>query len=300
MHLKIKKRKIISITFSILLVYCVQFYIDSFISIVKFSKKFFALVRQGDSFDVAKKKGLLEFKNDQYQKENIFVHAVSAATISDSIIAPTAGIVIHGTFNLTATAISQPAEPAIVNGIQFRLDGANLGAKATVANSMLTLVGNDATAIFPWDTTTTTDGVHSLTIITYNSSTRYGTGQVSPVTSVTVDNTAPVRLLGGPSTALAIGTTQTNITLTTNESATCKYSTSAGVPYASMTNAFAAIGGTAHSATITGLIGGNSYPYYVRCQDLVGNQNASDYTAINFSVLTDVTAPSAPSSLMVL
>jgi len=288
MALKIKKRKILHVSFALLLMYNVQFYIDTFISFTQFSKKWIGLMRSGDSWSDAKIQSLLAAREATSRRGSIFVHAVSASTIVDHITTPTTGSVVGGTnVSITATAVSQSG--ATVNGIQYRLDGGNLGAKATVANLMMTIVGNNATAIFPWDTTTTTDGAHSLTIVTYTS--QYGAGQIlSPAISVTVDNTAPVRTLGSPSGSLAIGTTQTNITLTTNENATCKYATSAGVAYASMTNTFTTTGSTSHSNNITGLVNGGSYSYYVRCQDAIGNADATDY-AISFSVLNDTTPP---------
>ncbi len=108
-----------------------------------------------------------------------------------------------------------------------------------------------------------------------------------------VDTTAPVRSNGSPSGTLAAGTTQTTLILTTNENATCRYATTAGVAYGSMPNTFATTGGATHSTTVSGLSNGGSYSYFVRCQDVAGNANPDDY-AIGFSVATppvDTTAP---------
>jgi hypothetical protein len=55
------------------------------------------------------------------------------------------------------------------------------------------------------------------------------------------------------------------------------------VTYGSMPNAFTTTGGTAHSTTVSGLINGGSYSYFVRCQDTSGNANTNDFT-ISFSV----------------
>ena len=81
-----------------------------------------------------------------------------------------------------------------------------------------------------------------------------------------------------PPGTLPAGTTQTTLSLTTNESATCKYGTTAGVAYASMPNTFATTGGTTHSTSVTGLSNGTSYTYYVRCQDAATNANPDDFT----------------------
>ncbi len=101
------------------------------------------------------------------------------------------------------------------------------------------------------------------------------------------DTTPPVRSNGQPAGALPSGTTQTTLRLTTNESATCRYATAAGVPYMSMANTFTTTGGTAHAATITGLANGVSYNYYARCQDTAANANPDDFT-ISFSVTPGV------------
>jgi len=100
--------------------------------------------------------------------------------------------------------------------------------------------------------------------------------------TITVDSTAPVRSAGSPSGSQSAGTTQATLSLTTNESATCKYGTTASTAYASIANTFSTTGGTSHSSTISGLSNGTSYNYYVRCTD-GSNINTSDYT-ISFSV----------------
>jgi glucose/arabinose dehydrogenase len=101
--------------------------------------------------------------------------------------------------------------------------------------------------------------------------------------SIAADTTAPVRSSGSPSGTLAAGTTQTTLSLATNESATCRFATTAGTAYASMPSTFTTTGGTTHSTTVSGLSNGGSYSYFVRCQDLAGNANTNDFT-IGFSV----------------
>ena len=93
----------------------------------------------------------------------------------------------------------------------------------------------------------------------------------------------PVRMNGQPTGVLAAGTSQTSLSLTTDESATCRYATTAGVTYGSMPNTFSSTGGTAHSTLVSGLVDGGSYSYYVRCQDGTGNANPDDFV-ITFSV----------------
>ena len=107
--------------------------------------------------------------------------------------------------------------------------------------------------------------------------------QADMAAPVGTDTTPPTRSNGQPSGTLPAGTTQTTLSLSTNENATCRYATSAGVVYASMTNPFATTGGTSQSTAVSGLSNGNSYTYYVRCLDAAANANPDDF-AIAFSV----------------
>lgn len=115
--------------------------------------------------------------------------------------------------------------------------------------------------------------------------------ETSYVTSIDVINFTPVggfkrepiRSNGQPSGVIAAGTSQTAISLTTDINATCRYSTSPGVAYGSMTTTFTTTGGTTHSRTVSGLSNGSTYSYYVRCSDSSGRQNSDDF-AISFTV----------------
>ena len=97
------------------------------------------------------------------------------------------------------------------------------------------------------------------------------------------DTIPPVRSNPQPTGTLSSGTTQTTISLTTNETAVCKYGTLMNVPYDEILDTFSSTNATSHSQTITGLSDGNTYHYYVRCQDESGNQNTDDFE-ISFSV----------------
>ena len=105
----------------------------------------------------------------------------------------------------------------------------------------------------------------------------------APVGPPPPDTTPPVRSNSAPSGTLATGTTQATLSLTTNENASCRYATSAGVAYESMPNVFTTTGGAGHSTTVAGLNNGGSYGHFVRCQDTVGNANSDDFI-ISFSV----------------
>ena len=53
-----------------------------------------------------------------------------------------------------------------------------------------------------------------------------------------------------------------------------------------MTQTFSTTGGLTHSQLIIGLQNGNSYIYYVRCNDTAGNVNIDDFI-IQFFVLNE-------------
>jgi parallel beta-helix repeat protein len=103
------------------------------------------------------------------------------------------------------------------------------------------------------------------------------------------DTTAPILSAGSPSGILASGTTSTSLSLTTNENASCKYSTTPGATYSSMST-FATSGTTTHSTSLSGLTDGVTYNYYVKCQDTSSNTNTSDYL-ITFSIGSDTIPP---------
>ena len=97
---------------------------------------------------------------------------------------------------------------------------------------------------------------------------------------------APARFNGSPSGALSSGLTEVELLLNTNETATCKMSTTANIPYASMTDTFSVTGSTAHSEWVS-VESGQSYEFYVRCADTFDKVNADDYV-IAFSIDGDV------------
>jgi len=69
---------------------------------------------------------------------------------SVSMTAPTSGATVSGTITLSATATDNVG----VAGVQFKLDGANLGTELTTAPYTL-----------PWTTTTVSNGTHTLTAV---------------------------------------------------------------------------------------------------------------------------------------
>ena len=89
---------------------------------------------------------------------------------SVSIAAPSGGATVTGTVSITASASDDEG----VAGVQFRLDGTNIGSEDTTAPYSVA-----------WDTRTATGGAHALTAVARDTS---GNTQVSAGVSVTVSN----------------------------------------------------------------------------------------------------------------
>jgi hypothetical protein len=93
-----------------------------------------------------------------------------------SLTAPTAGATVSGSStSITATA----SDNVGVSGVQFKLDGANLSAEDTTSPYSII-----------WDTTTATNGSHTLTAIARDAA---GNTTTSAGVAVTVNNTAAAK-----------------------------------------------------------------------------------------------------------
>ena len=97
--------------------------------------------------------------------------------------------------------------------------------------------------------------------------------QISP----TSDLTAPLVSDGTPYGTLSSDTSSVNLSVVTNEDATCGYSLDPGVSFADKPFSFSSTGGTTHTSAIDNLSSGGTNNFYVRCIDGSGNANADDY-----------------------
>jgi alpha-galactosidase len=180
------------------------------------------------------------------------------------ITSPANSAQIAGVVTVSANA----AASAGVFYVAFQLDGVGILPGLTAAPYSAS-----------WNTLQATSGPHTLTALAMD--TRGNPTVSSPVT-LTVTN-PPVLGNSVPSGLWPAGTGQLTMALTTNEPATCRYSTSPATSYAMMTGTFGTTGGTTQSTNLGGLQNGTIYTYYVRCQDAYGYTNLSDYP-INFSL----------------
>jgi hypothetical protein len=107
-----------------------------------------------------------------------------------AITAPAGGATVAGTISVNASASDNVA----VVGVQFRIDGANLGAEDTVAPYSVS-----------WNTTTASNGSHSVTAIARDAA---GNTTTSAAVTVTVDNAPPTVTITAPvAGATVVGTT---------------------------------------------------------------------------------------------
>jgi len=91
-----------------------------------------------------------------------------------------------------------------------------------------------------------------------------------------MDMTAPV-ISGAKPGALPAGTHQTVVSVTTNEPAACRFAYRAGTAFGFMTGVFQTADGLTHSTVNRELNDGDTYSYFVRCQDKAGNDNLDDF-----------------------
>src|SRR5579863_2900488 len=151
--------------------------------------------------------GAYEYLSDGgYNSEDDIIDefAVMTLPLAVAVTAPGAGSLESGTVTLTANATDVTA----LTGLQFQLDGANLGSAVT---------GAGPTYSMSWDTTTASNGPHLLTAVATD---RAGNSISSLGLAVTVNNnTTPAVVTGvalSPGSVLG-GTITTLNTVTLNE-----------------------------------------------------------------------------------
>ena len=125
-----------------------------------------------------------------------FRTATAAAPATVSITAPGNAATVATTVNVTANAT---AGSGTVAGVQFLLDGINLGAEDTASPFAVN-----------WDTTAATNGTHFLTAIARD--TNGGTGTAATVTvTVANDLTAPTVVMTAPGNGTSVAGTNVSV-----------------------------------------------------------------------------------------
>jgi phosphodiesterase/alkaline phosphatase D-like protein len=185
-----------------------------------------------------------------------------------SMTAPTSGATIAGTVSVSAIA----SDNVGVVGVQFKLDGVNLGAEVTAAPYALA-----------WITTTASNGTHSLTAVARDAA---GNLTLAAVT-VTVDNAAPV--ISAVSSS-GVGSSAASIAWTTDEAADSQVEYGLTSAYGQV-SALASLLVNSHSVALSGLSASTVYHYRVKSRDAVGNLATSGDFTFTTAPLGDTTPP---------
>jgi cellulose/xylan binding protein with CBM9 domain/Big-like domain-containing protein/parallel beta helix pectate lyase-like protein len=211
----------------------------------------------------------------------------TAPTIS--ITAPTSGTTVAGTVTVTASA----ADNVRVAGVQFKVDGANLGSEVAAAPYTAS-----------WSTSAIPDGTHTLSAVARDAA---GNTSVAPSVSVTVVNGSVTPPPAGPTGSMAIsGVTATSITpssaaivWTTDQPGDSQVEFGPTTAYGTL----APLNGTpvtGHLQTLTGLTAARLYHYRVRSRDASGALTTSGdftFTTLSAAAVSDPANATTPGAL---
>ena len=186
-----------------------------------------------------------------------------------SITAPTGGTTVSGTITVSANA----SDNVGVSGVQFKLDGANLGAEDTTSPYSTS-----------WNTTTATNGGHSLIAVARDAA---GNATTSSAVSVTVNNTAADTTPPTGSITINGGAAATKVTAVT---LTLSASDASGVSQMQCSNdnvSYSTAEAYATSKSWTISSGDGTKTVYVKYKDAVGNWSG----AFTDTITLDTVAP---------
>lgn len=194
-----------------------------------------------------------------------------------SITAPASGATVSGTVTVSANA----SDNVGVTGVQFKLDGVNLGSEDIASPYSVS-----------WNTTTIANGSHTLTATARDAA---GNTMTSSAVAVTVDNVPSADTISPSApagfTAAAVSSSQINLSwnASTDNVGVTGYRVES-CSGASCANFAEIAAPTATSYSNTGLTSNTSHTYRVRAADAAGNLSGYSATA---SATTQASAPSS-------
>ena len=204
---------------------------------------------------------------------SLYTSAPAADTTAPSVAltSPGDGTTVFGTITVTASA----SDNVGVAGVQFTLDGVNLGTEDTVAPYAVT-----------WNTMTASNGPHTLSAVARDAATN--TTTAATVTVAVANDVSPPVISGVTATSVTIfGAT---IAWTTNEAADTQIEYGLTTAYG-MTTALDTSLVTSHSQTLSGLIVSTLYHFRVKSRDAAGNLAMSgDFTVTTLLTMGDLVA----------
>src|SRR5438128_7028437 len=163
--------------------------------------------------------------------------------------APAAGATVSGAMTVSASATDNVG----IVGVQFKLDGINLGAEDTTNSYSIS-----------WNSALAANGTHTLTAVARDAA---GNTATSAAVSMTVDNTPP--LISTVSSS-SISSSGALITWATNQASDSQAEYGLTTGYGSSTPLNSSLL-TAHAVTLTGLLASNTYHYRLKSRDASGN-----------------------------
>ncbi len=169
-----------------------------------------------------------------------------------AMTAPADGATVTGAVTISANATDNVA----VAGVQFQVDGQNVGGVVTGAGPIYSM---------SWDTTTAVNGTHVLTAIASDAA---GNSATANSVSVVVNNPATAPVISAVA-AGAITSTGATITWTTDQAADSQVAYGTTSAY----GANSALNGaltTSHSVTLSGLTASTTYHYQVLSRNAQG------------------------------
>ncbi|MBI2116975.1 MAG: hypothetical protein HYT85_18110 [candidate division NC10 bacterium] len=180
-----------------------------------------------------------------------------------SITSPGAGATVSGTITVSANGTDNVG----VAGVQFKLDGANLGAETTIPPYSIS-----------WNTATTGNGSHALTAVARDTA---GNSTVSAAITVTVNNNVVTDITPPAISSISASTVSSSgatITWTTDEASDSQVEYGLTTAYGSAMPLNTSMV-TSHSQSLSGLAASTLYHYRVRSRDAAGNLATSgDFT----------------------
>ncbi|MFA6003928.1 MAG: Ig-like domain-containing protein [Elusimicrobiota bacterium] len=188
-----------------------------------------------------------------------------------SITAPSAGATVAG----SAVAVSATASDNVgVVGVQFKLDGANLGAE-------------DASSPYSisWNTLGASNGAHTLSALARDAAGNTKTASVA----VTVSNDVTAPTISAVS-AGSLASASAVIGWTTNEASDSQVEYGPTTSYGQQSTLAASMV-TSHSASLSGLSASTLYHYRVKSKDAAGNLATSGDFSFTTLAAADATAP---------
>src|SRR5438445_108665 len=186
-----------------------------------------------------------------------------------SITAPAAGATVLGTMTVSASATHNVG----IVGVQFKLDGINLGAEDTTNAYSIS-----------WNSALAANGTHTLTAVARDAA---GNTATSPAVSVTVDNTPPV--ISAVSSA-SVGSSSATISWATDEASDSQVEYGTTTAYGQVSALVSALV-TSHSVGLSGLSASTVYHYRVKSRDAAGNLATSADVTFTTAAPPDTTPP---------